>query len=95
MLYSRTLIHSAVEICVIKYKLINSTLDHQELEQKAPKEVDNGSSFTIPPEDDAFEVLPEKIILYEVLGEGAFGVVRKGWLPDLNREVAVKMLKGQ
>lgn len=65
------------------------------MEQKAPKEADNGSSFTIPPEDDAFEVLPEKIILYEVLGEGAFGVVRKGWLPDLNREVAVKMLKGE
>lgn len=32
--------------------------------------------------------------LYEVLGEGAFGIVRKGIIKPFNRPVAVKMLKG-
>ncbi|XP_077287715.1 tyrosine protein kinase receptor torso [Arctopsyche grandis] len=65
----------------------------EDLEQKAPKESDCGSNFNIIPEDDPFEMIPEKLVLFEVLGEGAFGVVRKGWIPNKTRDVAVKMLK--
>lgn len=65
----------------------------QDLEQKAPKEAGGGSNFTICP-DDPYEIISEKVIMFEILGEGAFGIVRKGWIPEHNKEVAVKMLKG-
>ncbi|KAJ8925385.1 hypothetical protein NQ315_009216 [Exocentrus adspersus] len=46
---------------------------------------------------DAWELLEEKLLIKDVLGEGAFGVVRKGEY-DLGEgkrtEVAIKMLKG-
>lgn len=41
---------------------------------------------------DDMEVNRSQIQLYETLGEGAFGVVRKGKLDG--KDVAVKMLKG-
>lgn len=44
--------------------------------------------------EDCWEVRPEKLLLHEVIGEGAFGVVRRGTLVP-SKEVAVKMLKGR
>lgn len=43
---------------------------------------------------DEMEVDPSYIRLYEKLGEGAFGIVRKGVLFPQKQDVAVKMLKG-
>ncbi|CAK1553046.1 unnamed protein product [Leptosia nina] len=48
--------------------------------------VDSGS-------EDQWEVKPERLLLHEVIGEGAFGVVRRGTLSPENKDVAVKMLK--
>lgn len=50
--------------------------------------------------NDHWELLPDQIVLQngKVLGEGAFGLVRKGYLKDPKGNghsiVAVKMLKG-
>lgn len=43
--------------------------------------------------NDAMEIDPKSIRLYDILGEGAFGVVHKGLLLPQNQDVAVKMLK--
>lgn len=43
---------------------------------------------------DEMEIEPANVELFEVLGEGAFGIVRKGLLKPCNKEIAVKMLKG-
>ncbi|XP_049876819.1 tyrosine-protein kinase receptor torso-like [Pectinophora gossypiella] len=43
--------------------------------------------------EDSWELRSERLLLHEVIGEGAFGVVRKGTLAPGGREVAVKMLK--
>ncbi|XP_050682575.1 tyrosine-protein kinase receptor torso-like [Leptidea sinapis] len=43
--------------------------------------------------EDQWEVKPERLLLHEIIGEGAFGVVRRGTLAPLNKYVAVKMLK--
>ncbi|XP_037962293.2 tyrosine-protein kinase receptor torso [Plutella xylostella] len=42
---------------------------------------------------DGWEVRAERLRLHEVLGEGAFGVVRRGTLAPAAADVAVKMLK--
>ncbi|KAL4703090.1 hypothetical protein ACJJTC_018127, partial [Scirpophaga incertulas] len=42
---------------------------------------------------DHFELVSERLRLHEVVGEGAFGVVRRATLAPDGREVAVKMLK--
>lgn len=44
---------------------------------------------------DEMEIDPSNIKLLEVLGEGAFGIVRKGILLPTNQFVAAKMLKGK
>lgn len=47
--------------------------------------------------NDAMEIDRADVTLLEVLGEGAFGLVRRGLYNDGKvgvREVAVKMLKG-
>lgn len=44
--------------------------------------------------DNEMEINKDNIQLLESLGEGAFGVVRKGLLLPSRIEVAVKMLKG-
>ncbi|KAJ2948370.1 hypothetical protein O0L34_g7607 [Tuta absoluta] len=46
-----------------------------------------------PEVEDRWELRSERIHLYEVIGEGAFGVVRRGILAPGAKEVAVKMLK--
>lgn len=43
---------------------------------------------------DEMEIEPSNVELHELLGEGAFGIVRKAVLKPNNREIAVKMLKG-
>lgn len=43
---------------------------------------------------DEMEIEPANVDLHELLGEGAFGIVRKGVLKSTNKEIAVKMLKG-
>ncbi|XP_072942504.1 tyrosine-protein kinase receptor torso-like [Epargyreus clarus] len=43
--------------------------------------------------EDQWEIRPERMLLHEVIGEGAFGVVRRATLLPGSREVAVKMLK--
>lgn len=45
--------------------------------------------------EDGWEVRSERLLLHEVIGEGAFGVVRRGTLAPGGKEVAVKMLKGE
>lgn len=44
---------------------------------------------------DEMEIEPCNVELFEVLGEGAFGIVRKGFLKPTNKSIAVKMLKGE
>lgn len=44
--------------------------------------------------DDNMEVNRSQIELFETLGEGAFGIVRKGKLMPQSMDVAVKMVKG-
>lgn len=43
---------------------------------------------------DKMEIDPLNVELHELLGEGAFGIVRRGILWPRNCEIAVKMLKG-
>ncbi|XP_055325419.1 tyrosine-protein kinase receptor torso-like isoform X2 [Sitodiplosis mosellana] len=42
---------------------------------------------------DEMEIEPTNVELFEVLGEGAFGIVRKGLLKPTSKAIAVKMLK--
>lgn len=43
---------------------------------------------------DSMEVIPTDVEIQGVIGEGAFGIVKKGILKPFNQPVAVKMLKG-
>lgn len=82
----------------------NKENEFQDLEDKAPKNIDCITSDTVLVLDDPlqvpdkWELRPERLILQSVLGEGAFGLVRRAWLrnenTDTSTEVAVKMLKG-
>lgn len=42
---------------------------------------------------DEMEIETTNVELYETLGEGAFGIVRRGFLKTANKAIAVKMLK--
>lgn len=44
---------------------------------------------------DKMEIETDNVELHEILGEGAFGIVRRGILKPNNTSIAVKMLKGK
>lgn len=44
---------------------------------------------------DEMEIEPANVELHELLGEGAFGIVRRGLLKPNHKDIAVKMLKGK
>lgn len=44
--------------------------------------------------NDNMEVSKDNLIINEIIGEGAFGYVRKGKLLPSGQVVAIKMLKG-
>jgi hypothetical protein len=77
------------------YKKYDVTILLQEPEDKLPKD---GMCETVDLEsataEDHWELRSERLLLHEVIGEGAFGVVRRGTLAPAGKEVAVKMLKG-
>lgn len=49
-------------------------------------------------DEDEMEIKPTDVELFEEIGKGAFGIVRRGTLVrkgnQTNRAIAVKMLKG-
>lgn len=45
--------------------------------------------------NDKMEIKPSNVELYEILGQGAFGIVRKGMLKPTKKAVAVKMPRGK
>ncbi|XP_041985002.1 tyrosine-protein kinase receptor torso-like [Aricia agestis] len=68
-----------------KFTYKKRNLYFSELDKMA---VDENSEWV----EDQWEVRPERLALHEVIGEGAFGVVRRGTLVPF-KDVAVKMLK--
>ncbi|GBP27271.1 Tyrosine-protein kinase receptor torso [Eumeta japonica] len=70
-----------------------SPLYFRDMEKKLHKGDNFDNSTTQPIIEDEWEVHPERLLLQEVLGEGAFGIVRKAKLIPSNKLVAVKMLK--
>lgn len=64
-------------------------------EEKAAKDIlDDASGGGLAIAEDGWEIRPDRLLLREVLGEGAFGIVRRATLAPGGKEVAVKMLKG-
>lgn len=77
--------------------LVFSLMNYQTLDQKSPLRTEDCSSVEYDVDFDAkWEIPRENLLLSEVLGEGAFGIVRKGVVQEGNdrRDVAVKMLRG-
>ncbi|XP_047535965.1 tyrosine-protein kinase receptor torso-like isoform X1 [Vanessa atalanta] len=64
--------------------------DFEKIAQEGDIDIVNSEPGT----EDQWEVRPERLLLHEVIGEGAFGVVRRGTFAPCNKDVAVKMLKG-
>ncbi|KAL0820184.1 hypothetical protein ABMA28_006109 [Loxostege sticticalis] len=64
-----------------------------ELLDKPCKESGDALDAEAATSGDDWELKSEKLLLHEVIGEGAFGVVRRGTLEPAGKEVAVKMLK--
>jgi hypothetical protein len=70
---------------------------YQTLDEKSTLRIEDCSSVECDEDFDAkWEIPRENLILGDVLGEGAFGIVRKGVLQEGDnwRDVAVKMLRG-
>lgn len=81
----------------LKMQRLNSYL--QDLEKKKSLEALNSITMDLNNQQffDEWELDQNKIILQNVLGEGAFGIVRKGSMEKKDGskvEVAIKMLKG-
>lgn len=77
--------------------LVCSLLHYQTLDQKASVRRACSESVEYDLDFDAkWEIPGENLVLGNVLGQGAFGTVRKGVLQegDIWRDVAVKMLRG-
>lgn len=70
-----------------------SVLDLFPSEIKDPKEDDTETVSTGVENADRWEIRSDKLLLHEVIGEGAFGVVRRATLAPRGTNVAVKMLK--
>ncbi|CAH2984733.1 unnamed protein product [Chilo suppressalis] len=67
-----------------------------EPDDKLPKEwtgAESESGGTSGTTEDSWEVREGRLLLHEVVGEGAFGVVRRATLAPHETQVAVKMLK--
>ncbi|KAJ8718078.1 hypothetical protein PYW07_006008 [Mythimna separata] len=62
-------------------------------EDKPTKESDTEVLEIWSETEDRWEVRADKLVLHEVIGEGAFGVVRRATLAPHSVQVAVKMLK--
>ncbi|CAB3242407.1 unnamed protein product [Arctia plantaginis] len=58
-----------------------------------PKKGDIDGISTTMEIEDSWEIRLDKLLLHEVIGEGAFGVVRRATLAPNGTNVAVKMLK--
>ncbi|NP_001164049.1 tyrosine-protein kinase receptor torso [Bombyx mori] len=76
------------------HRRATSRVSQEDPDEKTPKEddveiigIESGSA------DDHWEVRSDRVLLHEVIGEGAFGVVRRGTLAPGGKSVAVKMLK--
>lgn len=68
-----------------------------DLEQKTTKQNLTIITHIASDENDdycTYEVNRDRVVLDRVLGEGAFGIVRHGWLLPDKTEIAVKTLKG-
>ncbi|XP_028172881.1 tyrosine-protein kinase receptor torso-like isoform X2 [Ostrinia furnacalis] len=61
--------------------------------EKPRKEAGKAGDAKAAASQDVWELSSDSLLLHEVIGEGAFGVVRRGTLASLGKEVAVKMLK--
>ncbi|CAH2235383.1 jg5951 [Pararge aegeria aegeria] len=61
--------------------------------EKIPEDVEKDESSQESGSEDQWEVRLDRLLLHEVIGEGAFGVVRRGTLAPTDKNVAVKMLK--
>jgi hypothetical protein len=79
------------------YVLLRSVGIYQTLDKKASVRRDGSESVESDRDFDAkWEILGENLVLGNVIGQGAFGIVRKGVLQEGDnwRDVAVKMLRG-
>ncbi|KAG5881131.1 hypothetical protein JTB14_020835 [Gonioctena quinquepunctata] len=69
----------------------------KDLEEKAPSTITTISTISMPfVKNDEWEIGTTKLIIKDILGQGAFGVVRRGWYSNDNgqdTEVAIKMLR--
>jgi hypothetical protein len=77
--------------------LVFSLLNYQTLDQKSSARTEYSGSVECDLDfDSKWEIPRENLVLGDVLGEGAFGIVRKGVLQEDDnwRDVAVKMLRG-
>lgn len=78
-------------------QLVFSLLNYQTLDQKSSVRTEDCSAVECDLDfDEKWEIPRSNLVLGDVIGEGAFGIVRKGVLQDGNnsRDVAVKMLRG-
>ncbi|XP_045777152.1 tyrosine-protein kinase receptor torso-like [Maniola jurtina] len=61
--------------------------------EKTPEDIDKDTGSPESGSEDHWEIRPDRLLLHEIIGEGAFGVVRRGTLAPANKNVAIKMLK--
>ncbi|XP_044736859.1 tyrosine-protein kinase receptor torso [Chrysoperla carnea] len=96
------IISLAVIYAIVINKRARKKLDRceyfEEIDQKTTKQNltitnDPTSSCDEFEEYCSFEIQRDRVVLDRIIGEGAFGVVRHGWLLPHKQEIAVKMLK--
>lgn len=76
--------------------MTNMGIPQQEPDDKPPKDEESeGVESESTTAEDSWELRLERLLIHEIIGEGAFGVVRRGTLAPAGKEVAVKMLKGK